>query len=251
MTQITYIMQFVRKSCVSTPSKMVRMGKRSITTVSVALSSILFLANTCYVESPQGTKSATVPYVAQEGALYCTAACVLSWRLHDGLPSRPQLEILQAMGGTESTGASEHAIPIGVNIYTNTHDARHEYGPGGPYSDDQGRFFARQITSVNNGVPVIAITEQGLHAVVIDGGSWHTSPSGFRVWDTVEYMDPAFGYGTVSPSALINTMCPTDFISCRQVIGAGASSGGDSHYGTYGETTHIDGVCTDCVLHEY
>ena len=227
--------------------------KKPIGMAIVAIGSILLLANTCYVEPPQGNKNASVPYVAQIGSLYCTAACVLSWRLHDGLSTLSQDVILTAMGGTPSTGVAEQSVPAGVNLYTNTHDARHEYGAGGAYSDDQGRFFSRQITSINNGVPVIAITESGFHAVVVDGGAWHTnSVNGFRVWDSAEYMDPAFGFATVSPADLIYTMCPSDFISCRQIIGSNASSSGNSNYGSYGGTTQMDGVpeCTHCTFEQ-
>ena len=101
-------------------------------------------------------------------------------------------------------------------------------------------------------MPVIAITEGGFHVVVVDGGSWHTSNYN-RVWDTAEFMDPAFGFSTVSASALVSLMCPTDYISCRQVIGGGASSAGNSNYGSYGGSTYMDGVpeCQHCTFEQY
>ncbi len=220
---------------------------------------MLLMNLTCYIGSApqQGSASADVPYVHQTGELYCTSACVLSWRLHDGLSSVSQDEILAYMGGTPSSGAAQERIPSGVINYTYTHDALLDYGSGGAYSDDQGRFLSRQISSVNAGVPVIALANSGLHAVVIDGGSWHTdSTNGYHVWDTAQYMDPAFGFGTWFPGDLIGSLCPYDYVPCRQVIGSGASASGSSSFDQYGGETEARGIaggaggrCGDCKVY--
>ncbi|HEV7428266.1 MAG TPA: hypothetical protein VGQ46_18065, partial [Thermoanaerobaculia bacterium] len=175
--------------------------------------------------------------------LYCTSACVLAWRLHDGLASVSQDEILAYMGGTPSSGAPQERVPDGVNNYTNTHDAILDYGAGGAYSDDQGRFLSRQISSVNAGVPVIALANSGLHAVVIDGGSWHTdSANGNHVWDTIQYMDPSFGFGAWLPGDLIGSLCPYDYVPCRQVIGSDASFSGNGNFDQYSGETEARGM---------
>jgi hypothetical protein len=211
----------------------------------VAIGALLLMSLTCYiVSSPQqGSASAGVSYVAQPGEGYCVPACVLAWRLHDGLPSVSQDEILAYMGGTPSSGTSETRVASGVNNYTYTHDAILDYGLGGAYSDDQGRFLSRQISSVNAGVPVIALANSGLHAIVIDGGSWHTdSNNGNHVWDTIQYMDPSFGFGSWFPGDLIGSLCPYDYVPCRQVINSDASNSGSSNFDQYGGVTEARGI---------
>jgi len=192
-----------------------------------------------------------VSYVAQQGELYCSAACVLSWRLHDKLDSVSQNTIFASMGGNPSTGVDQSAIPGGVNQWTGTRDAYLDYGTGGEYTDDQGQFFSRMISSIISGVPVIALTNQGLHSVVVDGGEYHDDDTtGYHVWDSVEYMDPAIGIRTTTPGGLSSDM-GSDYVPLRQVISSGAASAGASNYSSYGDSTVGRGIaggggCGDC-----
>ena len=212
--------------------------------VLAVLAAVSLMSMTCYIGgSPGGgSVSATVPFVQQQTSDYCAAACVLAWRLHDNLGTAPQADIFAAMGGIPGSGVSLWNIPNGVNSYTVIHDATVEYGPGGEYSTEQGQFFSRQITSVNSGVPVIAIQNQ-LHAVVIDGGSWHTdSTYGFHVWDSMEYMDPQIGFRGTSPGAYVSGFCPYDYTSCFETISSGAAAYGIANYSAYGDDTVGRGI---------
>src|SRR5262249_39731702 len=138
-------------------------NKKLVVPLLACLAPLCFMNLTC---TPPATPTPQVPYVAQQGELYCSAACVLSWRLHDNLGSVSQDEIFASMGGNPSSGVDQSAIPGGVDQWTGTRDAVLDFGPGGAYTDDQGRFFSRMISSVAAGVPVIALTNSGLHAVV-------------------------------------------------------------------------------------
>jgi hypothetical protein len=179
---------------------------------------------------------------------------VLSWRLHDNLPSATQDEILASMGGTPSTGVDQSAIPGGVNQWTGTHDAYLDFGSGGEYTDDQGQFFSRMISSVSVGVPVIALTDSGLHAIVVDGGEYHDdTTTGYHVWDSVEYMDPAIGPRGTTPGGLSSSM-GSDYVPLRQVISSGAAASGASNYGSYGGSTVGRGIaggggCDGCKIY--
>jgi hypothetical protein len=215
-------------------------------TLMLAATAVLLLMNmTCYIgESPSaGSVSATVPYVPQDRSDYCAAACVVSWRLHDGLPDTiTQMTIFGAMGGIPGSGVSVWDMPAGVNGYTNIHDAAVQYVSGGAYTVDQGRFLAGQISSVNAGVPVIAIQNQ-LHAVVIDGGNWHTdSANGYHVWDSMEYMDPQIGYRGMTPDQYIVGFCPFDVYPCYEAISSGAAAYGEPNFNAYGDTTEARGI---------
>lgn len=222
--------------------------KRLFVLLLACLAAFCFMNLTC---GPPAPANAAVPFVQQVGENYCAAACVLSWRLHDGYASVTQDSILTSMGGTPSTGVDETSIPGGVDLWTGTHDATLEFGPGGSYSDDQGLFFSRMISSVSVGVPVIALMNSGLHAVVVDGGEWHVdSTTGFNVWDTVEYMDPAVGARGAFPGTFSSSM-GFDYTPLTQIISSGAAASGSSNYDLYGDTTvarGIDrgGLCGDC-----
>jgi hypothetical protein len=201
--------------------------------------------------TPPAAPNPQVPYVQQLGDLYCASACVLSWRLHDSLPSVSQDTILTSMGGTPSTGTDETAIPGGVNQWTGTHDAILDFGAGGDYSDSQGQFFSRMISSVSVGVPVIALTNSGFHAVVVDGGEYHDdTTTGYHVWDSVEYMDPAIGPRSTTPGGLSSSM-GSDISPLVQVISSGAAASGAGNYAGYGDSTlgrgiARDGLCSSC-----
>lgn len=87
------------------------------------------------------------------------------WRLYDGLSEISQEQIANYMGGT-SCGTTSEAIAAAVNNYTLTSDA---YRDLDGYTEYRA-FFSRQITSLDNRKPVIAIIEGGLHAGVVNGG---------------------------------------------------------------------------------
>jgi hypothetical protein len=174
-----------------------------------------------------------VPYRAQAlNSLDCGPASVLMWRLYDGFPEISQQSISTWMGGT-CNGASAQDIADAVNHFTNAGDAYWDI-PGGQGAPEQleREFFARQITSIDNATPVIAIIEFQ-HAGVINGGRWHSVDNG-RQWDYVFFHDPSDGPDLEIPSERWrNLNCPPGQ-ACEQIISTAAAGGWSSNLQNYG-----------------
>lgn len=178
-----------------------------------------------------------VPYRAQDpNSLDCGPASVLMWRLYDGLSEISQQQIADWMGGT-SCGAHSDAIAAAVNNFTLTHDAFRDLDGDINYR----QFFSRQITSIDNRVPAIAIIRGGLHAGVVNGGKWHTNSYGEYQWDYAYFHDPfttADDYYTAS--AWRDTNCPSGS-TCEQVVSSSASEAWRYNLDSYGGNVVMGG----------
>jgi Peptidase_C39 like family len=171
-----------------------------------------------------------VPYRGQDpNSFGCGPASVLMWRLYDGLPEISQQTIGDWMGGT-SCGVSQQDIADAVNHFTLTSDAYWDLAGDVEYE----AFFSRQITSLDTGVPVIAILDGGLHAGVVNGGKWHVNANGDYQWDYVYFHDPAtFANDYYSANLWQNVNCPAGS-TCEQIASYGASAAWMSNLSTYG-----------------
>jgi len=172
-----------------------------------------------------------VPYVEQDFGYYCAPASVLMWRLYDGLPEVSQAVIADYMG-TTCTGTFSYVIANGVAQFTNSgSDAIYD----GDAYDNRKYFVARQITSIDSYIPVIAVL-QGNHAVVIDGGHHHEIPDsgGMQEWDYVYYQDPLVGPNKKLEAAdWLTERCSFEGDTCEQIISANATGGWYYNYDQY------------------
>ena len=181
-----------------------------------------------------------VPYVEQDGNFYCGPASVLMWRLYDGLAPVSQTEIAQTMGTDDACGTFAYRIDDGVRAYTNSgYDAI--WDPD-DYSN-RDYFVARQITSVDSWVPVIAIPGS-FHAGVVNGGHHHEIPDsgGMRQWDYVYFHDPQIGPDRYYDGDLwLDELCSYSGDACEQIISDSATGGWYNNYSNYHEDVVVGG----------
>lgn len=209
---------------------------RPWTSGSVGLLLLAFLAGGCGNVGNPDVKL-NVPYRAQApGSFDCGPASILMWRLYDGLPEISQQTIGNYIGGT-SCGASQQDIADGVNHFTATFDAYWDLAGDVEFE----AFFSRQITSIDNGVPVIAIIEGGFHAGVVNGGKWHDNGAGDHQWDYVYFHDPlTFANDYYSASLWQVTNCPPGS-ACDQIASYSASAAWSSNLSVYGDDVVVGG----------
>ncbi len=208
-------------------------------TIAVVVASILLITTGCYFESPNsGGLYANVPYFPQEHYYYCAAACVQMVARWAGIDVS-QDELFTFMNGTID-GISPDDLVRGVVRYCFS-DAYFDQG----LSTDT-LYFARQISSVSNLVPVICITESGSHTVVLYGGSWHMTVDSNNhktyYWDEVFYHDPLQGGGLDSTAGTWQALNCTEFgYVCAQVISNTAASAGPKTLADYNPTVYTTG----------
>jgi hypothetical protein len=195
-----------------------------------------------------------VPFRQQEGFALCSAACVQMWRLYCGWPNNlTQAEIYLYLGGL--AGVRVDDIAYGVNNLTCTSDAIVSRNSVSNLDEE----IAKQITSIDGGWPVVAITSGGLHAVLIDGGEFHSDSTGHYWWDTLLIHDPLHSTGDwpVSAAAWIDPysgmFVPADTSSgtLQQVVRSGAVANAYYYLGLYGGSMSIwDDDCAPCIEYQ-
>jgi hypothetical protein len=204
------------------------------------VAAIVLAATGCYFESPDsGGLYANVPYFEQEHYYYCAAACVQMVARWAGT-NISQDELFAFMNGTID-GINPEDLVRGAATYCFS-DAYWDQG----LSNDT-LYFARQISSVSNLVPVICVTESGGHTVVLYGGSWHMTVSSNNnrtyYWDEVYYHDPLRGGGLDSTAGAWQAMNCTEFgYVCAQVISNTAATAGPKTVADYNPTVYTTGA---------
>jgi hypothetical protein len=95
----------------------------------------------------------------------------------------------------QTQGCYPNQIAAGVQVQTASgFDAMlDDYGGEGDPDVLLAAFASRQITSLANGVPVIALINGATHAVIVKGGSYSTAGDGLKQWDYVYVHDPLDG----------------------------------------------------------
>lgn len=177
----------------------------------------LFLFSGCI--SPGDTRL-PVPYRFQEEFNYCVPACVLMWRLYDGLPAVSQTSIFNWMGGTGCTNQINTARA--VNHFTNTRDAYWDSGDSSNYEE----MVSRQVTAFDRGVPSIAVINYD-HAVVLTGGKYHQENRYF-IWDYVLVHDPNPHNGAhfrFTAGDWLREFCGSGQAYCDQIVSSQAVQG--------------------------
>jgi hypothetical protein len=169
-------------------------------------------------------------WVPQQNPYYCVPASIHMWALYDGY-AVTQDAIALYVGTAAPGGTPAFNVPGGVQHFTAQKDAAPyvAFG-GGPL------YYSRQITSINNGEPFLAIFN-AQHVVIASGGQWHTDDStGLYVWDVVVYQDPAAG----GPNS---SLVAGDWIELNDadVIGQAASAKSLDNLNLYGPNTHLRG----------
>jgi hypothetical protein len=188
-----------------------------------------------------GNLNLNIPYFNQPTFLLCGPTSVLMWRRYDTLPyMNPQALGTQMGCRWWASGCSMEEIVGGARGFTYTGVDAYLDDWGGVVGDPDllaAEFMARQITSLKNGIPVIAIIEGGLHAVVAKGGHYTTAANGLRQWEWVIYHDP-FGStpGTqVSAARWLET-------NIHQVISQSATTGWQTYYDNHAATARVRGT---------
>lgn len=184
-----------------------------------------------------------VPYRAQEQYNYCVPASIAMWRAYDGLPEMSQTEIWNALGGAPCSG---YDALLGVRQFTSSGSDAILNSPPPTRSDE---FFGRQITSIDNRVPVMVVVGSAKdHVGIINGGSYSITGSTERYrWNTVLFHDPGVGPDQEYDSAgWIFTTCDDFFSYCDQIISDGASFSWEYHVQAYGSSIDLYDGTTCC-----
>lgn len=171
-----------------------------------------------------------VPYHQQDpNSLDCGPASVQMWADYDYSNPPSQAEISHWMGGS-SCGVTQTVIANAVNFFTATDDAYWDFVS----SDEQNSFISRQITSIDNYTPVIAIITFN-HAGVVNGGKWHEVSGGYQ-WDYVFFHDPlTFANDYYSSEGWLDVNC-TVGTPCEQIVSTSASATWYDNYSSYGDS---------------
>jgi hypothetical protein len=184
-----------------------------------------------------GNLSLGLPFRAQPDILLCGPTSVLMWRLGDGLGNDTPEHLGDLMGCPwRTSGCSPEQIVAGVRAFTATgYDAYlDDYGGLGNPDTLLAQYMSRQITSLANGVPVIALVDFASHAVVVNGGNYSTAGDGLKRWDYVYIHDPLVGANRYyTGGAWLNS-------TVFQIISSGATAGWQSNFEDHGEI-HVRG----------
>jgi hypothetical protein len=215
---------------------------RSPVVCAAAVAASLLLGG-CNLPKNTGIKIG-VPYRAQELFQwdYCGPASVQMWLLYDGRPFVSQSTIYNFMGGSGS-GVSPDALAQAVSRYTWTSDAFVDYAGGaGDPETIRRKFFARQITAIDNDDPVMPIADGGYHTGILNGGKWSDSLDGsYRIWDFVYFHDPAtFANDYYGAQRWTDYVCG-GITACQQIISAHIVYAAEQNFANYGWTVYPRG----------
>jgi hypothetical protein len=200
----------------------------------------------CELFSESWTPTLGVPYVAQEQFNYCVPASIAMWRAYDGLPPVSQDDIWTHLGGAPCDGID---ASFGVRHYTNSGSDAFLDVESPSRRDD---FLARQLTSIDRRVPVMAIVSPSRdHVGIINGGSYqYTGSTGRYTWNTVRFHDPGIGPNVdFSSNEWISFTCADGSSHCGQIISESASLNWASHVQAYGSS--VDLYTGPCCTQEY
>lgn len=175
-----------------------------------------------------------VPFRHQVSYNYCGAASVLMWRLFDGLDDVGQATIYNWMSSySPYCGSNQAGIAAAVRYFTLTPDAYWDFAEDTEFAE----ITARQITSMDARVPVIAVVDYD-HTVVVNGGKWHEEGE-LNVWDFVYYHDPAQMYGANFKATATDwqfMFCPGYWGTCDQIISGAAATFWGYNLQQYGDS---------------
>jgi hypothetical protein len=176
-----------------------------------------------------------VPWIAQEEGEWCGPASIVMWATYDGQRGLTQQQVASFIGTSSTFGSSIQEVQAGVIHFTfSGRDAFVDYSGG---TDQTGVYFSREITSINNRVPLIAFVNGALHAVVASGGTWHwDAASGYNIWDSVTVQDPQLGPN----QPFVAGQWTASDVSHLVSYGSGSQAG--LNFSTYGSKILIRGV---------
>lgn len=215
--------------------------KTLFTLVSLSTLAMMLMATSCYFESANsGSVGANVPYFMQEGTYYCGAAVVqmiAKWSGRDV----SQTELFVFMNGDPNWGIHFEDLVRGVRNYTSLTDAGLDNG-----GRNDNNYFARQISSVSNQMPVAAVIDNGIHSVVLYFGSWHQTVDANNhhtyFWDSVTYHDPARGAAQVrSATDWSYIHCSDPSWGCVQIVSASGAAAGPRTLADYNPEVYFGG----------
>lgn len=167
---------------------------------------------------------------------YCGPANVLMWRRANGYGEVSQHTIYNSMG-IGGSGTNPQDLALAVQDWAHVSQASFEVAAcdEGPY-DEREIISARQITSIDNGVPIIVIVDAGFHAVIAIGGEWHhDSSTGLEVWDEAYFNDPRLTQGNVHYGAGRWIDWFTAGFTCEQVFDQGAVGNAGYNLSEFGD----------------
>jgi len=171
-----------------------------------------------------------VQWIPQQTSYWCVPAAIQMWALYDGY-SFAQSAIASFVGAVAPAGTPAANVVTGVVRFTAEKDAVPYVAFGGGPD-----YYSKQVTSINNGIPFLAIFN-AQHVVTVGGGQWHTDDTtGLYVWDLVVFQDPIAGGPNSSADA-------GDWIALNDamVISASASSESLTYLNEYGGNVGVRG----------
>jgi hypothetical protein len=222
---------------------LIRVTRNRLLALAAVLASGLASMGGCHITvgggGSYGNLNLPVPYFSQGDTLLCGPTTVRMWRKYDGLSDMSSESLGDAMGCPwRTSGCSQNQIRYGAQAFTVTgYDAYvDDYGGVGDPDVLIAQFFSRQITSLANGVPVIALINGALHAVVPHAGNYTTASDGLKRWDYVYVQDPLYG----GPDLYYVAGSWTQSV-VQQIISSNAAVGWDGNYEEYGDM-HVKGL---------
>lgn len=190
-----------------------------------------------------------VPYRAQEQYNYCVPASILMWRLYDGLPEVSQTTIFNAIGGAPCDGLD---AADGVALYTTSGSDVYYDLLYTPTEHERDQLIARQITSIDRAVPVIAVAPRKNHVGVINGGKYIDMGTHVQ-WEFLYFHDPDSRIGAdrkYSGGDWLSAFCEVFDSRCAQVISGYASSGWQAHFDEFSDSVSVYGGGGGCLPSE-
>lgn len=214
---------------------------------------ITVLAAACGEVGSDPDVNLPVPFRSQaDGSLDCAPASVLMLRLAYGLSENPpSLQAIKNwMGTTGGSGTDWPKIADGINHFTwnpNTNEGIADaiVDLWGNTPAQSKKYFSRQITSIDNGVPLIPIITFN-HAVVLKGGLWHENADGDNQWDYVYVHNALLNGGGPNlqhsgSSWELTTCSPNGSGACTQIASVSAMGGWAGNLANYGDTVVLGG----------
>jgi len=202
------------------------------------LVSLPLLASSCRLNvgcgGDCGNLNLQVPFISNPEFLLCVPTSIQMWRRYDGLPFGSVNGMATTMGCSPYIGCSPQQATFGVRYFTATGNDAYLDDWGGVGDPDQllAEYASREITSLVNGVPVLAIIDGALHAVVITAGNYSTRTDGLKQWDWVYVQDPNYtvSYKRYSAGAWLDA-------SAYHVVSNLATTGWQTNFSTWSPDT--------------
>lgn len=190
-----------------------------------------------------------VPYRAQAQFNYCVPASIQMWRLYDGLSNVSQTTIFNTIGGApcDPTDAA-----FGVGYYTNSGSDAHFDHEFTPTIGERDQMISRQITSIDTGIPVMALVRNQTHVGIVNGGKYEDHGS-YLEWEFLYFHDPDPAFGQdyrYSGGDWLDEFCSASASYCGQIVSTSATAAWSPNLSAFGDSVAVYGGGGGCLPSE-